>query len=110
MSNLPPGVTEAMIPGCGSDDWFELTLEDDYPLDVCGPDEWTCEADGCGVRVGFVMEPCPRHDHEVDAWVEVWLRPDERRVCRECAEAAWAVEAAADAEFEAAMAKWEDVS
>jgi hypothetical protein len=99
MSNLPPGVTDYMIPGCGPAEYEELTA-DDWD-DNYAPGSWACEATGCDAEIGYYERPHPFHDYDQVAWAETWLTPDEKLVCGDCYAEAQRIAAENDAEYEA---------
>ena len=99
MTNLPPGVTDSMIPGNGPGEYEELT-RDDWD-DNYAPGSWTCEATGCDAEIGYHERSHRTHDHEEVVWAETWLTPDEKLVCGDCYAEAQRITAERDAEYEA---------
>ncbi len=95
MSNLPPGVTENMIPGCATIDLWDLVPEDFEELDASElddlmgepvePDTVTCAR--CGETVGPYWGRNPQNPDVDDLrFATCWLF-DDRLVCDDCREA-----------------------
>lgn len=93
LSNLPPGVTENMIPGNGifipgefAADEFEELTERDF-------EEWETEPStaSCSRCFDVVGPYMGRHwkNPDVDAlyFATCWMTPDDRIVCDDCREA-----------------------
>lgn len=104
MSNLPPGVTDAMIPGNGPGELEELD-QNDYVGEE--PGTWTCEV--CNdATVGWYEQAHAVYDYDVVVWAPTWLTPDEKLACADCVAAIEEQEKKLDAEFEAYCATLDD--
>ena len=79
LSNLPPGVTESMIPGCGFDEIVEIPepdpTDDSFPLD-----EWHC--DDCNSPIGWVL--WETDDNMGMGWSLFYEVHQTRNVCEDC--------------------------
>ena len=94
LSNLPPGVTDSMIPGNGpifipgafaADEFEELTEREFEELET---EPSTVSCDRCSDVVGPYWGR-NRRNPDVDAlyFAVCWMTPDERIVCDDCREA-----------------------
>ena len=86
-SDLPPGITESMIPGCGggygpvvAEDFVEITLADWSEWDI-GEGESSCDC--CGEVVGYYLTGGDPSEPEREAWASCW-DADERTWCDDC--------------------------
>jgi hypothetical protein len=95
MSNLPPGVTEANLPGC-SGDLYELDV--DYSDDAPAPGEWRCET--CDAGIGWQEVAHDTYDYDEVKWITVWVRPDDLLICDDCESEIRQIEDRAQAEID----------
>ena len=113
-SNLPPGITESMIPGCGGvrftynvtpEDFVEITMDDWLEWDV---EPGSSECFLCSEVVGFYIGRSARNpDVDTEAWATCWEVDEDRLVCDDCRERMLDDEERAQAKYEAAMARYE---
>ncbi len=109
-SNLPPGVTESMIPGgvrvtynvC-PEDFEEVTLEQWTEWDV-EPSSSECFL--CNEVVGMYLGRSARNpDVDAEAWAACW-EVDERLVCDDCRQRILDDEDRAQAQIDAMMERY----
>ena len=107
MSNLPPGVTESMIPGNESrpvwsfvpEDFVEVTVEDWTDWNV---GEAEAECDLCEAMIGFYLHCSDPSLPETGAWATCFV-VDDKVVCEDCREWLLSESERAEAELEAAL-------
>lgn len=97
MSNFPPGVTEANLPGSHGD-LYELDV--DYSDTCPAPGEWTCETTGCDAGIGWQEYPHDTYDYDEVKWAATWERPDGLLICDDCANTIADIENRAQAEID----------
>lgn len=86
IGNLPPGITESMIPGCGTY-LHGFVAEDFVELDYGDWLDWgVFEGDGacerCGVMIGAYFPDLATDPHHYE-WTPCWLVA-ELTVCADC--------------------------
>ena len=88
LSNLPPGITEGMLPG--NRQYAPLVEEDFVEMDrsewdhnVDAPNDWECDA--CKATVGF-YEGRSENSEDAVHWAACWVTTDDTVVCDDCRE------------------------
>ena len=104
-SDLPPGVTESMIPGGGgygpvtAEDFVEVTVDKWSEWDV---GEGESECDWCGEVVGYYLTGGDDWEPEREAWAACW-EVDEYVACIDCRQMMLDQEEQVQAEIDAMM-------